>query len=248
MYVRLAFAVAAHLEPEILIVDEVLAVGDAEFQKKCLGKMKDVSDKEGRTVLFVSHNMIAVKSLCNRAILLRNGKLADQGETAHVINNYLSSYLDKNLCLYYEHIDKAPGNEKAKLKRIEVCPRTNGQNGTLNVKTAIDIEIEFWKFAAGKLINLTLSINTFAGDCILASGSSPSYLPEGLHKAICSIPPDFLNDEIYSISLMIVGDGSYAICNFENILSFEIHENRESTNWHGKWPGLVRPKLEFTFQ
>ncbi len=125
MYVRLAFAVAAHLEPEILVVDEVLAVGDAEFQKKCLGKMKDVSDKEGRTVLFVSHNMIAVKSLCNKAILLRNGKLVDQGETTNVINNYLSSHFDKNLCLYYEDADKAPGNEKAKLKRIEICPQSN---------------------------------------------------------------------------------------------------------------------------
>jgi lipopolysaccharide transport system ATP-binding protein len=89
MYVRLAFAVAAHLEPEILIVDEVLAVGDAEFQKKCLGKMKDVSDKEGRTVLFVSHNMAAVKSLCREAILLQQGKMASQGKVIDIVDTYL---------------------------------------------------------------------------------------------------------------------------------------------------------------
>ena len=91
MYVRLAFGVAAHLEPEILIVDEVLAVGDAEFQKKCLGKMKDVSGKDGRTVLFVSHNMTAMNSLCDSVIYMRNGKISQIGETTEIINAYLSS-------------------------------------------------------------------------------------------------------------------------------------------------------------
>ena len=91
MYVRLAFAVAAHLEPEILIVDEVLAVGDAEFQKKCLGKMKDVSTNEGRTVLFVSHHMGSISRLCNKAILLHNGKLVNSGATETIIKNYLET-------------------------------------------------------------------------------------------------------------------------------------------------------------
>lgn len=91
MYVRLAFAVAAHLDPEILVVDEVLAVGDADFQKKCLGKMDDVSKKEGRTVLFVSHNMAAVRQLCTRGILLRNGELVFDGETESTINEYMNS-------------------------------------------------------------------------------------------------------------------------------------------------------------
>jgi lipopolysaccharide transport system ATP-binding protein len=91
MYVRLAFAVAAHLEPEILIIDEVLAVGDAEFQKKCLGKMKDVSEQQGRTVIFVSHNMEAVQNLCHKAILLKNGRKATEGTTQDVIISYLSS-------------------------------------------------------------------------------------------------------------------------------------------------------------
>lgn len=89
MYVRLAFSVAAHLDPEILIVDEVLAVGDAQFQRKCLGKMQDVSANEGRTVLFVSHNMSAIQKLCNKGILLKQGQLITQGEIDHVVNHYL---------------------------------------------------------------------------------------------------------------------------------------------------------------
>ncbi|MDH5728495.1 MAG: ABC transporter ATP-binding protein, partial [Gammaproteobacteria bacterium] len=91
MYVRLAFAVAAHLEPEILIIDEVLAVGDAAFQKKCLGKMEDISSQQGRTILFVSHNMAVVSSLCNKSILLENGKMADMGDTSDIILRYYTS-------------------------------------------------------------------------------------------------------------------------------------------------------------
>jgi ABC-type polysaccharide/polyol phosphate transport system ATPase subunit len=88
MYVRLAFSVAAHLEPEILVVDEVLAVGDAEFQKKCLGKMQDVSNSEGRTVLFVSHNLMALSSLCNKGIYLKNGQVRSQGEIEDTLSQY----------------------------------------------------------------------------------------------------------------------------------------------------------------
>ena len=91
MYVRLAFAVAAHLEPEILVVDEVLAVGDAEFQKKAIGKMKDVSQGQGRTVLFVSHNMGSIKSLCSKTILMKSGTITKYGKTDDVINTYLNN-------------------------------------------------------------------------------------------------------------------------------------------------------------
>lgn len=245
MYVRLAFAVAAFLEPEILIVDEVLAVGDAEFQKKCLGRMKDVSDKDGRTVLFVSHNMIAVKSLCSKVMYLKNGMVADIGETSHVINNYLSNLQNKSLSESFDDPAGAPGNEKAKLKKIAINPRLGKNEDSITVKTQLDIDIEFWNFDDGKLINLTLFVNTFAGECIFANGTPAVRLPAGLHKARCVIPANFLNDEIYSISLMIVGDASYPICFFENILSVEIHENRITTGWHGKWPGFVRPKLDF---
>src|ERR1700722_10215628 len=118
MYVRLAFGVAAHLEPEILIVDEVLAVGDAEFQKKCLGKMKDVSDKEGRTVLFVSHNMTAVKNLCQTALLLDNGKTKKYGNITEVVDAYMQTVSTEFHKSW--QWEKALGTEKAKLLEIEI--------------------------------------------------------------------------------------------------------------------------------
>jgi lipopolysaccharide transport system ATP-binding protein len=245
MYIRLAFGVAAHLEPEILIVDEVLAVGDAEFQKKCLGKMKDVSDKDGRTVLFVSHNMIAVKSLCTKAMYMRNGGVVEMGETSQVINNYLANQQDKGLLQLFENVDTAPGNEKARLRKIEARPQLSDPADSITVRTPIDIDIEFWNFDEGKLINLTIFFNTVSGECIFAKGTQAVNLPEGLHKATLVIPGDFLNDEVYSISLMIVGDMSYPICNFENIISLDINEERKASAWHGKFPGFIRPNLDF---
>jgi lipopolysaccharide transport system ATP-binding protein len=247
MYVRLAFAVAAHLEPDILIVDEVLAVGDADFQKRCLGKMKEVSDKEGRTVIFVSHNMIAIKSLCNRAIYLMNGQISESGLPNIVVNTYLSHHVNSSLLQSFKDPEHAPGNDKAKLKRVEICPRLKDPTDMITVRTPIDVEIEFWNFENNKLINLTIFVNTLAGEAIFAYGSEAKNLSIGLHKAVCLIPSDYLNDEIYSVSVMIVGDVSYPISFFENIVTFEVNEERKTTGWHGKWPGLVRPILDFRF-
>jgi lipopolysaccharide transport system ATP-binding protein len=117
MYVRLAFAVAAHLEPEILIVDEVLAVGDAQFQKKCLGKMEDVSKNQGRTVLFVSHQMSAIETLTNKAFYLQNGKLKSVGNTPEIINYYLHDYEENTEIKNYK---QRSGNGKAKVVKVEV--------------------------------------------------------------------------------------------------------------------------------
>src|SRR4030095_13617264 len=122
MYVRLAFAVAAHLEPDILVVDEVLAVGDADFQKKCLGKMKDDSSKTGRTVLFVSHNLQAISNLCSRAIWLEKGKVCANGEVKNVVNKYLGSESKKSWKQEFTNIDKAPGNDQIKVLLFELVP------------------------------------------------------------------------------------------------------------------------------
>ena len=119
MYVRLAFAVAAHLDPEILVVDEVLAVGDAQFQKKCLGKMGEVSKNEGRTVLFVSHNMTAIKSLCRQAVLLEAGMIKSWGETGDVVDEYLKSTMTLHEQIW-ESPENAPGNEKARLRLARI--------------------------------------------------------------------------------------------------------------------------------
>jgi lipopolysaccharide transport system ATP-binding protein len=247
MYVRLAFAVAAHLEPDILIVDEVLAVGDAEFQRKCLGKMKEVSQKQGRTVLFVSHNMTAIRNLCDSALHFDSGHLIDKGPTNVVVNNYLSHLKNSSLLQYFDSPEIAPGNDHIKLKRIEICPQVENSSDPITVKTEIDIEIEFWNYDDSKILNLTLFLNTLSEECILATGSEVKMLPKGLQKAVCRIPSNFLNDNIHNVSLMFVKDASTAIYFFENILTFEVIESRSESAWHGKWPGFIRPTFDFKF-
>lgn len=246
MYVRLAFAVAAHLEPEILVVDEVLAVGDAEFQKKCLGKMKDVSHQEGRTILFVSHNMTAVKNLCSSVAYLSNRTLKEIGPTNQVINSYLSNYSNNSQLQNFDQPEEAPGNEKVKVKRIEVCPRVSNPNDLITVNTPIDIEFEFWNFVEGARINLSLVLNTSSEECVFNIVTEAKRLAKGIHKGICSIPGNLLNDNTYTVSMMLVEDRSIPLFYYENAVAFEVNENRTGGGWHGKWIGIVRPQLKFT--
>jgi len=247
MYVRLAFGVAAHLEPEILVVDEVLAVGDAEFQKKALGKMKDVSKQEGRTVLFVSHNMNAIRNLCNSIVYLQNGLMIEKGLTEIVINRYLSHNLTSSMFQSFNN-DAAPGNEFVKMKRIEVCPILKNPLDPITVHTPINIEFEFWNFVEDKEINLSLHLYTINQECVFNVGTEAKFLSPGLYKSVCKIPENLLNDGVYTISMMVVGERSYALCNFDDAVSFEVNENRDVSGWHGKWPGYIRPKLSFTFE
>jgi lipopolysaccharide transport system ATP-binding protein len=245
MYVRLAFAVAAHLEPEILIVDEVLAVGDAEFQKKCLGRMKDVSG-QGRTVLFVSHNMTAIKNLCEKIVYLNKGRVQEIGEANTVINSYLSHNANSDIRRVYATEHEAPGNELVKIRRIEGRPLLSSPGDPITVSTDIDIEFEFWNNLTDKCINLSMHLYTLADECVFNVGTSAKMLSAGIHKAVCRIPGNLLNDGIYTISMMIVAERSYAIYNFEKAIAFEVNENRDISGWHGKWPGFVRPTLKFT--
>lgn len=247
MYVRLAFGVAAHLEPEILIVDEVLAVGDAEFQKKALGKMKDVSNKDGRTVLFVSHNMTAIKNLCKKAVFMDNGYVKMIGNTGEVMNCYLSH--DSNSCMRqsFEEPGVAPGNDKVKMKRIEVIPKLVNINEPITIHTAIDVEFEFWNYIDDININLSLHLYTINNECVFNVGTPSVKLPKGLNKGVCEIPANLLNDGIFSISMMVVAEAAYSLYYFEDAVSFEVTEKREGSNWHGKHLGFVRPDLKFIF-
>jgi len=245
MYVRLAFAVAAHLEPEILVVDEVLAVGDSEFQKKCLGKMKDVSDNGGRTVLFVSHNMTAIKNLCTQAILLNKGQIKGMGPVEDVINQYLSEGSIHGMSQLFEDPDTAPGNERVRVRRIAVSPLLQDPSDPITVDTPIDIEFEFWNYVTDKEINLSMVLNTIADECVFNVGTEPKYLSRGLHKGVCRIPGNLLNDGMYKISMMIVGERSYSLYYHVDAVNFEVNENRRVSGWHGKWIGFVRPKLDF---
>ncbi|MDB9521104.1 ABC transporter ATP-binding protein [Dolichospermum circinale CS-1225] len=243
MYVRLAFAVAAHLEPEILIVDEVLAVGDAAFQKKCLGKMEDVG-KQGRTVLFVSHNMTALRSLCDRSILLKLGSVLCQGETNKVISQYLDTVITSlDMEKHWDDPANAPGNEKVRLNYIGVFPNNDTLNHELTIETPLIIECRYWNYLDGKELNFSLHLLNMEGFCIFASVSDSIITPSGLIKGSCYIPSNFLNDGSYQIMLMIVQDTSTVICSFHDIITFTIHDIERHGNWHGKWPGIVRPNL-----
>jgi len=242
MYVRLAFAVAAHLEPEILIVDEVLAVGDIQFQKKCLGRMEQVG-QEGRTVIFVSHNMTAVKKLCTSALLLRQGKNIMLADPEQVINAYLQTETFNVLECIFDDINNAPGNDRAKIKSIKILPDTATGYDDITTKTAITIECEFWTLIDSMYINLSLSLYNIGGECIFATASPSLKLSKGIHTNLCHIPGNLLNDGIYTISIMVVRDESVCLYNFENAVSFEVRDERDIRGWHGKWPGAVRPML-----
>jgi lipopolysaccharide transport system ATP-binding protein len=244
MKVRLAFAVAAHLEPEILIVDEVLAVGDAEFQKKCLGKMQDVSNNDGRTVLFVSHNLQAVQNLCSKAILLKHGQILDIGSSSQVINNYLSKETKNLVSQSWNSPEEAPGNDMVRVKSIELVPE-KAPNLPIDVRTPLRIRFAFWNFVNDIKLSLSLHFYSLSGDCIFDASSNVEICNKGLIEGECFIPGNFLNDGVYSISMLIVKDTFSTVYNHRDGLVFEVEDYRENTAYFGKWIGAVRPKLPF---
>ncbi len=248
MYVRLAFAVAAHLEPEILIIDEVLAVGDAEFQKKCLGKMKEAAG-HGRTVIFVSHNMEAVKSLCERAVFLENGKVMKDATPVEVIDFYLQRQSGSLLNQTYTY-ENAPGNEFVRLKSIRLTPKRDDGKPVITVKSPLAIEFEYWNEQDATATNLSLHLYAATGECVfnVITQLPVPVLAKGVQRASCLIPDNLLNTGVFTVSIMVVKDTSVPMYNFEHILSFEVEEERENTNWHGRFPGFVRPKIDFRLE
>ena len=246
MYVRLAFAVAAHLEPDILIVDEVLAVGDAEFQKKCLGKMNDASRKEGRTILFVSHNMQAVSNLCHRAVLLQKGMMTMIGPATQVVNRYLSGIQQHQLMQQWNDPNMAPGNAMIRMKSVQLIPVQDDVTAPIDIRTTLRLEFEFWNQEEG--IDLATGIHLFtqSSECIFDVSSKSATYSKGLIKGNCTIPGNFLNDGSYYISIIFVRDTSVEIFYLNECISFEVEDYRENMNWYGKWMGYVRPNFPVT--
>lgn len=240
MYVRLGFAIAAHLEPEILIVDEVLAVGDSEFQKKSLGKMKDVSSS-GRTVLFVSHNATAIQGLCNKAAFLQKGNLVKYGEVGEVLHDYMASISRFQLSQNWEKPEDGPGNDLVRVKHIEVLPDLINGSKNIDVRTPLKISFEFWNMLDTADLNLSVFLYNMTGECVFNVGSQSKTFSKGLIKGMLEIPGNFLNDGSYYISVMIVKDTADPIFFMEDAISFDVADFREGTNWYGKWPGAIRP-------
>jgi lipopolysaccharide transport system ATP-binding protein len=249
MYMRLAFAVSSHLEPEILIVDEVLAVGDAAFQKKCLGKLDEVA-KEGRTVLFVSHNMLAVQSLCTRVVWLDQGEIQDQGPARQVISQYLKTSLAARAEQTWDNLNTAPGNEHVRIRRACVCAAGNLSTDLISVKTPLVMEFEYWNLVPGAYLNLSVVVSTKEGHPIFntGSGGAPVWhnrpFPVGLFRSRFHIPGDLLNDGTHRVHLYVVKDQTLVIYDIDDILVFDVEEASErASGWYGKWIGAVRPNL-----
>ena len=245
MYVRLAFAVAAHLDTEILILDEVLAVGDAAFQKKCMGKMRNVSEG-GRTVLFVSHNMTAIRDLCNRAILLTSGTIFYDGKASEVVLKYLNESSNTILEQIWPEPETAPGNDKVRLRLARLTSK-EGTTG-ITVCTPLDVEFEYWNYVSDANLNLSLHLYNLEGICVFNSSCVADNYPVGLIRGICNIPGGLLNDGTYRIMIMIVQDQTFGLYTHDDILMFDVQDVEREGGWHGKWPGVLRPTLEWTIE
>ena len=244
MYMRLAFAVASHLEPEILLVDEVLAVGDAAFQKKCLGKMDEVA-KHGRTVLFVSHNLTAVKSLCRRSFWLDKGQIVDSGPTEKIVLNYIQAGSQTRLLRHWDDPKSAPGATEVRLQQISVTPLTESAEQPITVETPVRIDAGFWNFLPDAILNFSIVLYNIEGIPIFNTGSSARSFPAGIVRGSFVIPGNFLNDDTYVVRVLIVKDTSVALLDLNDALMFEVHDAEREGNWYGKWIGTVRPKFDW---
>jgi lipopolysaccharide transport system ATP-binding protein len=245
MYVRLAFAVAAHLEPEILIIDEVLAVGDAEFQKKCLGKMKEVSN-EGRTVIFVSHNMAAVRALCDKGMVLENGKVAFIGSQDEAANFYFKDKTIHSRFLHLGELYEAPGSNTLRLLKVEVLPR-NGN--ILSLFSGVDFSIEFYCAKEKSNLDLTLELSTNEDMIVFHKGVFLTVENDskiGIYQVKISLPEQFLNIGTYKVTLIFGENQRLLLGRFEEFISFEITPEVVGTN-SSPLPGVVFPQLESEF-
>ena len=250
MTIRLGFSVAAHLDPDILLVDEVLAVGDAEFRKKALGKMKNASEKNNRTVIFVSHNMTAIKTLCDRVLVLNNGKIDYIGETEIGVKKYLSIHSIKG---ENNFVDK---NDRLELKAI----RIRQKNQIISSPSCInefDIEIDYLNKEAKSKRAVSLNLKNEEGMYIFSSGnqnsSSETYdkyynkeYEKGLYRTTCKIPGNLLKPGVFTIDIFIKHSLNDYIIAKSDIIAFEILEHKSwREDFLGEWIGAIRPKLNW---
>jgi len=248
MTVRLGFAVAAFLEPEILVVDEVLAVGDAEFQKKAIGKMHDVSKNDGRTVLFVSHNLASVQSLCTKGILLTNGKLTANDHVSTIIDLY-SRGNESQKTSYITWTDKnRPNNEFIKLLSIELRNKGKKKQDPILINLPIELEINFETKTFLESLGFSYHLLN-KGATVFVTGT-PTHLrkiPEGkIIKLIGELPKDILNsEEFYSITIVFVLKNHQFELEIPEVLKFVPEESEREGEYLGKMIGMTRPIVKW---
>ena len=249
MTVRLGFAVAAHLEPEILVVDEVLAVGDAEFQKKAIGKMREVSKGEGRTVLFVSHNMTSIKSLCHTGVFLENGTVREIGDVNTIVSHYLRGndgvFNHKNLSLNKE----LKGNG---FEMLEIGVRKSGESyeEVMTMSDSIEVCMRYRLSQPHPHLQITLHLKNEQGEKVFSfsgGGRCYDYYHEaGEYEQICTIPSHFLNWGNYSIDLYIVENSARSFLREMDVVSFTVvTQSNGIGTFMGKEPGDITPRFDF---
>ena len=255
MYVRLAFSVAAHLEPDILVVDEVLAVGDAAFQRKCLAKMEDVS-QEGRTVLFVAHNIPAVTRLCERALLMANGAIQKDGPAAQIASEYVLSSLKVTGERSWPDQATAPGDHVARLRGVRICSEKGATTDAIDIRHPVGLEMDYEILRPGAVVLPCYDVFTEAGMCLFATRDSTpeSHGPRGPGRFISTawIPGNLLTEGV-----LLVGATLFSLTEHR----MHAHE-REAVAFHAvdgldgeptgrsafdrAIPGVVRPVLRWT--
>ena len=257
MYIRLGFAVAAHLDPDVLIVDEVLSVGDIEFQKKAIGKMQNVSSKEGRTVLFVSHNMVTISNLCKRVILLSYGKVVADGQVNEIVQKYISNEGTKGGEIEWPEFKDKQGIDIAKLKSVKIFQDgIIGPTADVDISKEIHIEITYSCLMEGAELYSGIWLKDGKGVFVLSSSNHPSISltrdswygsPHsiGLYKSICIIPGNFLNSGRYLITPIVGQVPNTTIMLEEGVISFDVHDTgamqkEVNISWDGP---VIRPRL-----
>lgn len=244
MYVRLAFAVAAHLESEILIVDEVLAVGDADFQKKCLGKMDDVTKGEGRTILFVSHNMTAIKELCQNGLLLNQGQLIYSGGIQNTIIEYQKNSERQSSYIHNGSLETAIGNENIRILEFTATP---AQGDFLDIESGIKIHLRFYNYKENINLDATFELRTYEEAVVFHTGAFIAKNNSSQRKEYeveFEIPPHLLNTGNYYFKLMFGQDQKTPLFITNEIIGFEVENVKLGENI-SILPGIIRPEFDY---
>jgi len=256
MYLRLAFAVAAHLDTEVLIMDEVLAVGDTAFQQKCMDKMHEIRG-QGRTILFVSHSMAAVTRLCNRALLFDKGQLVKEGPAFQVVNEYMGESLKVSALREWPDLQESPGNDIVRLRQVRVCDEEGQLAETTDIRNPIGIEFTFEVLQPGHVIVPKIDLYTEAGIHLFAAHDVKSEWrrqprPVGRHQSTAWLPGNFLSEGnlLVHASLMTHTPATVLHVQEANVVTFQVvdHQHKDSArgDYVGPIPGIIRPMLIWT--
>ena len=252
MYVRLAFAVAAHLDPEILLIDEVLAVGDSIFQKKCLQKIESLVKNDGKTVVFISHNLETVRSLCQRTILLDRGKITAEGKTSEVVAKYQGQGLAALKGISYGKKETLPRNSKVEVVRVSLCDEKNNALDEVSTDTVFRVCLDYKVKIEGAKIGFTLVVRDREGKQIFSSISNNDKelhgkpLKIGKYRTYCEVPGDLFNNIWVNLGINLYEYGYVNPRYSSEILSFEIADGSSvRRDFFGRYEGPFRPDLKW---